>query len=186
MIFCFPNIKMYFCKMANEISFFEQYFKEIIITGIIILFFTFVRFVFRILIAGFGKKSGLSKARIRVVQKYSDFLVFILSVVVLITAWGVEGRQAFLVVSSIFTVIGVAMFAQWSVLSNITAGIILFFAFPYRIGDKIYIIDKDNPIEAEIIDIRSFYTLLKNAEGEKISIPNILLLQKGILIRKES
>lgn len=170
--------------MAYEISFFQQYFKEFIITGVIVVFFTFIRFVFRILIMGFGRKSGLSKARVKVVQKYSDFFLFIMSIVLLITAWGVEGRQAFLVLSSIFTVIGVAMFAQWSVLSNITAGIILFFAFPYRIGDKIYIIDKDNPIEAEIMDIRSFYTLLKNADGEKISIPNILLLQKGILIRK--
>lgn len=170
--------------MENGVSFFQQYFWKIIATGIIVVFFTFVRFVANALIRGFGRKSGLSRARVKVVQKYSDLLIFVISIVVLITAWGVEGRQAFLVLSSIFTVIGVAMFAQWSVLSNITAGIILFFAFPYRIGDKIYIIDKDNPIEAEIMDIRSFYTLLKNADGEKISIPNILLLQKGILIRK--
>jgi hypothetical protein len=28
----------------------------------------------------------------------------------------------------------VYMFAQWSILSNITSGIILFFSFPFKIG----------------------------------------------------
>lgn len=165
-------------------NFFEQYYKEIIATGVIIVLTIFLRLVATRLIKSFGQKSGASKVRVRIVLKYTDFLFFVLSVIMLIAAWGVEGRQAFLVISSIFTVIGVAMFAQWSILSNITAGIIIFFAFPFRIGDRIRIIDKDNPVEAEITDIRSFYTLLKTDEGEKISFPNNLLLQKGILIMK--
>ena len=88
-------------------------------------------------------------------------------------------------VTSILTVIGVAFFAQWSILSNITAGIIVFFSSPFRIGDTIKILDKDYPIEAKIVDIKSFYTLLKTAEGEQISLPNNLLLQKGIVIVSE-
>ena len=78
-----------------------------------------------------------------------------------------------------------AFFAQWSILSNITAGIIVFFSSPFRIGDTIKILDKDYPIEAKIIDIKSFYTLLKTEEGEQISLPNNLLLQKGIVIVSE-
>ena len=44
------------------------------------------------------------------------------------------------------------------------------------------ILDKDFPIEAKIVDIKSFYTLLKTAEGQEITLPNNLLLQKGIEI----
>ena len=44
--------------------------------------------------------------------------------------------------------------------------------------------DKDFPVEAEIKDISSFYTLLKTDSGEQISIPNNLLLQKAIEIIK--
>ena len=104
----------------------------------------------------------------------------------MVPVWGVERKQAFLVISSIFTVIGVAMFAQWSILSNITAGIIIFFSFPFRIGDKIKILDKDVPIEAEIIDIRLLYTLLKTDSGERISYPNNQFLQKGTAIISKS
>lgn len=160
----------------------ESYHKEIIITIVVLFIFLLIRFVLKTLTMSFGKKSGLSRPRIKMVLKYLDLLLFVLGAVVLITAWGVERRQAFVVISSVFTVIGVAMFAQWSILSNITAGIIIFFSFPFRIGDRIRVLDKDDPVEAEIIDIKSFYTLLRNADGERISYPNTQLLQKGVVI----
>jgi len=46
--------------------------------------------------------------------------------------------------------------------------------------------DKDVPIEAEIIDIRLLYTLLKTDSGERISYPNNLFLQKGTAIISKS
>ena len=106
----------------------------------------------------------------------------ILVTISLIVIWGVDTKDIFITVSSIATVIGVAMFAQWSILSNITSGMILFFSFPFRIGDTIKIHDKDFPIEAEIEDISAFHVNLKTKEGEKIIFPNNLLLQKGISI----
>lgn len=160
----------------------DIYYKEFMATLVVIVVTAITRFVLMSLARSFGERSGFSKPRLRSILKYVDFLIFTLIFVVLIGVWGVEGKQALLLISSIFTVIGVAMFAQWSVLSNITAGIIVFFSFPFRIGDWIRILDKDNPIEAEIIDIRSFYTLLRNVKGQRISFPNNQLLQKGITI----
>jgi small-conductance mechanosensitive channel len=79
-------------------------------------------------------------------------------------------------------VVGVAMVAQWSILSNITAGIILFFSFPFRIGDIIKIHDKDFPIIGEIEDIKAFHISLLTKDGEVIIYPNNLVFQKGISI----
>lgn len=165
-------------------TFSEKYDKQIIATIIIILVFVIMRLIANSLIKRFGRKSHFSQARTNLVMKYFDYLITILALISLIAIWGVESKQAFLVVSSILTVIGVALFAQWSILSNVTAGIILFFSFPFRIGDRIRIMDKDFPIEAEIMDIESFYTYLKTSEGEEICFPNNLLLQKGIVIIK--
>lgn len=162
--------------------FLNEYLKEIIATIICIAIFVVIRFVINSIVINFSKKTNFSPARTKLVTKYIDWFIISLAIISLISIWGVEGKQAFVVISSIFTVIGVAMFAQWSILSNITAGIILFFSFPFKIGDKIRILDKENPLEAEIIDIKSFYTLLKNSNGEQISFPNNLLLQKGIVI----
>lgn len=95
---------------------------------------------------------------------------------------GSRKKDILITISSAATVVGVAMFAQWSILSNITSGIILFFFFPFKIGDTIKIHDKDFPIQAEIEDINAFHILLKTHDGELITFPNNLLLQKGISI----
>lgn len=67
-----------------------------------------------------------------------------------------------------------------------TSGIILFFYFPFKIGDRIRILDKDFPEEAIIIDIQTFTINLKKDNGEFLTYPNNLLLQKGVvLIQKQ-
>ncbi len=104
---------------------------------------------------------------------------------ILVAIWGVSPHNMLIAVSSVFAVIGVALFAQWSLLSNMTAGILVFFNTPFRIGDRIRIMDKDIPIEAEIIDIHTFYTHLRTDEGELIVYPNSLLMQKGITVMNE-
>ena len=115
-------------------------------------------------------------------NRITNFSVNTLSIIVLIVIWGVDTKNIFLTLSSVFAVIGVALFAQWSVLSNITAGIILFFSSAFRIGNYIKILDKDMPVEAKIEDIFTFYTHLRTKEGELHIFPNNLLLQKAIQI----
>nr|WP_238566051.1 hypothetical protein [Nonlabens ulvanivorans] len=49
--------------------------------------------------------------------------------------------------------------------------------------------DKDLPVTAVIEDIKGFYTVLKTNDGETITYPNNLLMQKGVSIlgnKKES
>lgn len=82
-------------------------------------------------------------------------------------------------ISSVFTVIGVGFIAQWSILSNITASFLIFFVFPYRIGDSIVVADGDG-IEGKILDIKMFHTLIRHPEGNIITYPNSLLLQKSV------
>src|SRR5690606_32584019 len=162
--------------------FLGKYTYQIIATLTTILVFIILRFVLRSIINNFGKKAFFSDGRTRLVTKYTDYLINSLAVISLIAIWGVQGNQLVIVISSVLTIIGVAFFAQWSILSNVTAGIILFFSFPFKIGDRILIMDKDFPVEAEIEDIKSFYTLLKTTDGEEIAFSNNLLLQKGIVI----
>src|SRR5690606_15287350 len=168
--------------MFLNTTFFETYSKQIIATLVTILVYVILRAFLSSLVKKFGRKSELTDARTNLVWKYINMLLSTLAIVSLVMIWGVGGEDIFLVISSVLTIIGVDFFAQWSILSNVTAGIILFFSFPFKIGDRIRILDKDFPLEADIEDIKSFYTLLKTSQGEEISYPNNLLLQKGIVI----
>ena len=73
------------------------------------------------------------------------------------------------------------MFAQWSILSNVTASIIIFFTFPARVGDKIRIVDGENSIEGTIQEISLFQIELKDSDSHTVLYPNNLLLQKPVV-----
>ena len=156
--------------------------KELVATGILLILVVLSRLIVSKLVRSFAKRSQTIEKRTRLVLKYIHLLINILAAIALIIIWGVQTKDIFITLSSIVTVVGVAMFVQWSILSNITSGIILFFSFPYKIGDYIFIHDKDFPIQAEIEDIGAFHVYLKTQKGEILVYPNNLMLQKGISI----
>lgn len=160
----------------------RTFFIEIFATIILVLVVVFLRYTSARIIRHYAKTSELLEHRSNLVIKYNNIFLTVLFLIAVFIIWGVQTSDIFLTISSVVTVVGVALFAQWSILSNITSGIILLFTFPFRIGDIIRIHDKDFPIEAEIEDIRAFHTLLKTKEGERITYPNNLMLQKGISI----
>lgn len=163
-------------------TFLDQYLEETIVTGILILATITLRYISAKMVNRYAKSSEILEHRKNLIIKYNSIFITVLFLTGLFITWGVQTQDVFLTISSVITVVGVALFAQWSILSNITSGIILLFSFPFKIGDTIRIHDKDFPIEAEIEDIRAFHILLKTKEGEFISYPNNLMLQKGISI----
>lgn len=165
-------------------TFFTDFTKEVIATGILLIVFFLVRIIVAKLVRRFARITHRIEHRTNLVIKYIHLLTNILTLIALILIWGVQTKDIIIAISSITTVVGVAMFAQWSILSNITSGVILFFSFPFKIGDVIRIHDKDFPIIAEIQDIRAFHVALITKDGEIIIYPNNLLFQKGISIMK--
>lgn len=161
------------------------YFNEIISTGILLAVILILRLATTRLVRRYSRISEVLEQRTNLVIRYISIVLMILLVAGVLTIWGVKSEKIVTTLSAVVTVIGVAMFAQWSILSNITSGIILLFSFPFKIGDIIRVHDKDFPIEAQIEDIRAFHTLLKTKDGELITYPNNLLLQKGISIVKD-
>lgn len=167
-------------------EFFLVYKPQIIYTAVTIFVLWFFQFALKKAAEKVGKNSEIHITRTRLMFKYINILVILIATFLLALAWGVGVDDLALLFSSVFAVIGVALFAIWSILSNITAGIILFFSFPYKIGNKIKILDKDLPIEAVIEDIKAFHLHLRTADGELITYPNNLLLQKAVsLVEKE-
>lgn len=168
-----------------EMATLQEYSKELIATGVLLFLLLFFRVVTSKLVRSYAKNNQTLEHRTNLVVKYIHLLLYMLAAIALIIIWGVKPQDILLAFSSITTVVGVALIAQWSILSNITSGIIMFFSFPFKIGDVIKIHDKDFPIIGEIKDIGAFHVYLKTYDGEEIIYPNNLLLQKGISILKD-
>jgi small-conductance mechanosensitive channel len=160
------------------LSNYDALIKSVVVIAALI----FLRFFANKAIRRVGRISDINKVRTSLIIKYVNSGILLLAAAALSFIWSVNFEEIGLLFSSIFAVLGVALFAQWSILSNITAGIILFFSFPFKIGDRIRIQDKDFMSESVILDIKAFYLILKTEEGETVTYPNNLILQKGVSI----
>lgn len=165
----------------------ESYQTELIVSGFVLLFLLLVRLISHTLIRKIGRKSGINDARIKLISRYVTVTLFLIALLIEAFIFGAEAKELAVVFSSVFAVIGIGLFAIWSILSNITSGIIMFFSFPYKVGDKIQIHDKDFPIEAIIEDIRAFQLHLRLDNGDLVTYPNNLILQKAVtLVEKDA
>jgi len=124
--------------------------------------------------------------RKKVIFSISYLFIYIITASGLAIIWGVDHNQFLVFISSVLAVLGVGFFAQWSILSNLTASVILFFSHPLRIGDRIRVLDKDFDWSGEVKDITGFYLFMKTDDNRNITIPNSLVIQRGIEILDNS
>lgn len=133
----------------------------------------------------YGKKEHFPDQRLFYIRKF--FKVFYVTTLLtsLVLIWGIDLQAALVILSSMFAVIGVGLFANWSILSNITSSFIIFFAAPFKIGDTIRVMDGHDGTEGRIVDMKMFYVKIMDAEGRVVSYPNNLFIQKPVTIISE-
>lgn len=120
-----------------------------------------------------------SPRRSALIKKATNISAMLLLAFVLFSIHGIDRSELGIFIGSVLTVLGIAFFAQWSILSNITAGVIIFFYHSVKLEDKLIIMDKDYEIEGTIHDIGLFFIILK-VDEDFISIPNSIFLYKMI------
>lgn len=165
-------------------GFFIRHQDELFWSVIILVILLILKFIVSKAVRRVGRLSDIVEARTMLITKYVSGILSLIGVATLSFIWGVNFKNVGILFSSVFAVIGVALFATWSILSNITAGVILFFSFPFKIGDKVKIFDKE--IESEepyiIEDIKAFNVHLRKDNGELLTYPNNLMMQKAVTI----
>jgi small-conductance mechanosensitive channel len=124
--------------------------------------------------------------RKRISQKIVNLFILLVGGIILAGIWNIDRKELFVFFTSVLTILGIAFFAQWSILSNITASLILFFNHPLRIGQFIQVFDKDYTVEGKLEDISFFFMHVRTKENQIVTIPNNLVLQRTILMKTEA
>lgn len=169
------------------IDFFNTYRSEIINSAFVFGILFVVQFVANLIVKKIGKSKRKNKARIKLVGRYVSVSFFLLTLLIEAFILGVEVKELIFLFSSVFAILGITLFANWSILSNVTSGIVMFFSFPYKIGDKIHIHDKEHEVIGLIEDIRSFQIHIRKNNGDLVTYPNSMLLQKAVtLVEKDA
>jgi MscS family membrane protein len=158
----------------------ENRYFELGITLVVIIVLLLIRTLFRVIIKKHAEKYDLDIGQRKYANKFFNFVFSILLFVLLGIIWDVSVKGLSIYFASFFTVVGVALFANWSILSNITSSIILFFNSPFKIGSTLTIMDKDDSVTGVVLDITFFSIQIQTADGDIISYPNSLAMQKPI------
>ncbi len=95
--------------------------------------------------------------------------------------WSIDLRSLAVVSGAILATLGIAFFSQWSILSNVTTSIIMFWRFPIHIGDRIKVLS-DQPISGTITDLTPFFIVLEDEDSNTITIPNSMSLQQAFVV----
>lgn len=130
-----------------------------------------------------AKRPHFDDRRLNAISKLGRGLILVVALALCsnILGFGVEG--IFVATSSLFALIGIAFFAVWSILSNVTSSVILYFSFPFRIGDRISI--ENAPEQAGILrDITLFYLKIETDKGAIVSVPANVAMQRIITTEK--
>ena len=134
---------------------------KVLQTATAIAVYLVVRIVFYKIIDRTVTNSLLQKTRGKIIKKLMLVILSAITFIFILTVWGVNQSELLMYMASVLTVMGIALFAQWSHLSNITSGIIIFFSHSIKLDDTVVIIDKDYEVEGRISDISIFFVKLK-------------------------
>lgn len=159
--------------------------KLILVSSCILVFYLASKLLNRV-IHDVGVRKALGDARIPYITKLMNIGMVFCCLLVMCLLMGLGYSEVSVFLSSMFAVVGVGLFAQWSILSNITASMIIFFGFPYRVGDRIKIVDREDDMCGVIEEISMFHVILRRDDGDMITYPNSLILQKAVIKMEKS
>ena len=111
-------------------------------------------------------------------------LIYVVALVAILGRLGVSGSALWGTLTGFIAVGAVAFFAAWSVLSNIFCTLLILTTRPFRLNDRIELLENgDKPgLKGRVIDINFVYTTLheSNDDGSDtvLQIPNSQFFQK--------
>jgi len=161
----------------------DAFYHYSIKTLILLLITLLIRFFAGKAVTRFLAKFEGDIKRKRVSIRIINLFLSIFFILIIAAIWNIETQDLIVFFTSTITVIGIAFFANWSILSNITASLILYFNHPLNIGETVKIYDKEFDIEGELIDLSFFFMYIRSHEGNLVTIPTSAVLNKTVIIK---
>ena len=168
--------------LETLIEWYLNYEVHILFSILIIITYFIFRVVVKPKIETYISRDNLNSETLRTALFSFNILSGILTLILILFVWGFNFKVLFAFSTGLIAITGVALFANWSILSNITAFFILLIHQSYKTGNLIRVIDSDNYIEGKILEISLFSTKLMTHDGEMIVYPNNLLVTRPVLV----
>lgn len=174
-------MKEIFLTYMNENA--EAMIKAAVAILVIALTYISVR-IFRRYVTNTAEKHHFAEHRTVNITKTGKAIIYFISLIIISNVLGFGIQGVFIATSSFFAIVGIAFFAVWSILSNVTASILLYFTFPYRLGDRI-LIEGEPKYCGKLKDVTLMYLRIQTNTDSYITLPANVAIQKIITILSE-
>lgn len=165
------------------LNIFTTYKIQLIETVIVLIVFVSLKYLLKYLVKITIIKSVIKRHEKKEIHKIINLLIFVALFTFIISIWSVKQDNVLVFASTLLTVFGVALFAEMSILSNITAYLILFFQHPVKIGDKICVNSEGTEIIGKVKEMTYFFIFIEKEVDQSVcSIPNALLLKSSFSV----
>ena len=169
--------------ISQEWLMFTQDYYKWFITVLVLVFYPMLRRIpAKIFLR--GMKAGISPHRKQRARLLLNTITSIILICLLLMLWGIELRGLLVVGSSMFALLGVALFAGWSLLSNLTSFLILFTQNDCRVGRWVRVVDGANFLEGEITEMGFMNVQLRSLDGDLVLYPNNLFMTRPVIVLK--
>jgi small-conductance mechanosensitive channel len=134
-----------------------------------------------------GRRPHVSSSTVAMLKLIVRWVILVVAALLVITQLGIKMGSIWAVVSAFLAIAGIGFVAVWSVLSNVSATILLLVFHPFGIGDEIEVIETTGGtgLRGRVAEINFMYTTLEEHQpesGETLDtlVPNSMFFQKTI------
>ena len=155
---------------------------NIVLSLVLIIIFSFFRRIINPKIEKYVTRDDLKNETLESAVFSLSIFSWLITLVLLLFIWGFDFKTFLALSTGLVALTGAALFASWSILSNVTAFFILLVHKTYTRGNYIRVIEADNYIEGYISELSLFNTKLLTVDEEIIIYPNNLLIARPTII----
>lgn len=156
--------------------------SRLLISLALIAIYLFLQHISKRYVEENAEQSDLPSAAVARALRTSSGILKLVGLLLLVVIWGINIGSVMIFASTAITLLGVALFASWSLLSNITAYFILLAHPSLARGNVVRIMEADNYIEGRITDLSLFNLRLETVKREVIVYPNNLVLTRPFMV----
>ena len=171
---------------ASVIPWVSKYAIQLFLSVVVLLLYFFLHGIVIPKLESYVEKGALKSVALKKAINVFRLLYGVVSLSLVLFIWGFDFQWLLAMSSGLIALTGVALFANWSILSNITAFFILLAHASFKRGNFIRIFEADNYVEGVISEINVFNTRLITENREYIIYPNNLLIARPLIVNPKN
>lgn len=120
-----------------------------------------------------GKVPGFMILTLRALVKWG---VFVLALLLVLHNFGVQIGGIWALISTVLAMIAIGFVAVWSMLSNLSATMLILIFRPFEIGDHIEFVGE--PTKGKVVHLGLMFTTLEEDDTNVLQVPNNFIFQR--------